>query len=502
MPATQASGPTTFGGVTPVFRVHDVRASVDYYVNQLGFKLDWEASPGFASVSRHRCCIFLCEGDQGHPGAWVWIGVGDAQAVFEECRKRGARVRHAPTNYAWAYEMQVEDPDGNVLRIGSHQKEDQPIGEWLDMDGVRWLPVPEGGWRHAEMDAADDPVAAFLDASVWHGTLDRAEPIRVAHPEIAGSSIYAAAVLGDEAAVRRLLAEDPGNATAKGGPRGWDALTYLCFSKYLRLDRGRSEGFVRAAEALLDAGASATTGFWEANHQPAPEFESALYGAAGVAHHAGLTRLLVERGADPNDEETPYHSPETHDNEALKVLVESGKVNDDSLATMLLRKCDWHDVEGARWLVEHGAGPNRMTRWGRTALDQAVLRDNSLGMIEMLLDHGANARRVVATAARRGRGDLLALFERRGSSIDLNGVERLISACARGDSEAVRAIAASEPGLAGEMIAEGGKLLGEFAGNGNTAGVGFCSISASMSGHGSPTAMGIGISRKRARRCT
>ena len=108
------------------------------------------------------------------------------------------------------------------------------------------------------------------------------------------------------------------------------------FSKYLRLDRARSDGFVRAAKALLDAGASANTGFYEKNHQPEPEFESAIYGAAGVAHHAELTRLLLERGADPNDGETPYHTPESYDNGALKVLVESGKLTEDSLATMLL----------------------------------------------------------------------------------------------------------------------------------------------------------------------
>ena len=150
MPAAQSAGLCTFGDVNPVFRVQNVRASIDYYVNKLGFKLDWEASPGFASVSRDRCGIFLCEGDQGHPGTWVWIGVGDAEALYEEYRNRGARIRHPPTNYAWAYEMQVEDLDGNVLRIGSDQKEDQPIGEWLDMHGVRWAPLPEGGWKRVD----------------------------------------------------------------------------------------------------------------------------------------------------------------------------------------------------------------------------------------------------------------------------------------------------------------------------------------------------------------
>jgi hypothetical protein len=28
----------------------------------------------------------------------------------------------APTKYPWALEMQLEDPDGNVLRIGSERK--------------------------------------------------------------------------------------------------------------------------------------------------------------------------------------------------------------------------------------------------------------------------------------------------------------------------------------------------------------------------------------------
>jgi hypothetical protein len=32
-----------------------------------------------------------------------------------------------PTNFPWALEMQVEDPDGNVLRIGSEPKTDRPF---------------------------------------------------------------------------------------------------------------------------------------------------------------------------------------------------------------------------------------------------------------------------------------------------------------------------------------------------------------------------------------
>src|SRR5690606_25007934 len=126
-------------------------------------------------------------------------------------------------------------------------------------------------------------------------------------------------------------------------------------SRYLRLDPGRSEGFMRAAKALLDAGASANTGFFDTGHLPHPEWESALYGAAGVAFHAGLTRLLLEHGADPNDEEVPYHSPETYDNAALEALIQSGRLSPDALATMLLRKADFHDNDGLKLLLEGGA---------------------------------------------------------------------------------------------------------------------------------------------------
>jgi len=339
-----------------------------------------------------------------------------------------------------------------------------------------------------------DTVAAFIraacvprDAGHSSGTLERAEAILAAHPEVASSNIYTAAILGDAAAVRRFLVLDARNATAKAGPYGWDALTHLCFSRYLRLDRARSDGFVASAKALLGAGASANTGWMEVDHEPHPEWESAIYGAAGLAQHPELTRLLLERGADPNDGETPYHVVETYDNTVLKILVESGKLNDTSLTTLLLRKTDWHDYEGIKWLLGHGSDPNRATHWRRTAFHHALLRDNSISIIEALLDHGADPMLVaerpdtrqtaspamsgVAMAARRGRGDALDLMERRGIAIELQGVERLIAACARNVSAKVRTIAEQEPELVRELVAQGGKLLAEFAGVGNTDGV-------------------------------
>lgn len=329
--------------------------------------------------------------------------------------------------------------------------------------------------------------AKFIETAFWHGRLDAANAILSGHPEIASSDIHTAAMLGDDGAVRRFLAQDPALATAKGGPRNVEPLIHLCFSCFLREDRARSDGFVRAATALLDAGANPNAGFFDESHRPNAEWESALYGAAGVAFHAGVTRLLLERGANPNDQEVPYHSPETWENDAFRLLLESGRLDDESLHTMLLRKTDWHDLEGVRLVLDQGADVNRMSRWGKTALHNAILSDNGLAIIELLLDRGADpnivakdlrhggdsrpGRTSTALAARRGRADVLAAMEQRGIGLSLEGVDRLIAACARSDAAAARDIARREPALLAEMIADGGTLLAEFAGTANAAGV-------------------------------
>ena len=145
-----------FGEVTPVLRVADVTASVDYYTRALGFHLNFkfpdETAPFFASISRGRSNLFLCEGDQGNPGSWVWIDGVNVETVYDEYRASGAKIRNPPTNYEWALEMQVEDLDGNVLRIGSDPRKNEPVGDWFDMHGNRWRKLANG--KHQRVDAS------------------------------------------------------------------------------------------------------------------------------------------------------------------------------------------------------------------------------------------------------------------------------------------------------------------------------------------------------------
>ncbi|HTK95995.1 MAG TPA: glyoxalase superfamily protein [Terriglobales bacterium] len=136
----------SFECVFPILRVKNMKRSLKYYLNKLGFKLDFGGPGGFASVSRDKCAICLAEGDQGHLGGWVWIGVKDTAALHQELKAKGAKIANPPTNFPWALEMQVADPDGNILRMGSEPLPGKPFGPWRDMRGDRWEAVGEG-WK-------------------------------------------------------------------------------------------------------------------------------------------------------------------------------------------------------------------------------------------------------------------------------------------------------------------------------------------------------------------
>ena len=145
-----AGAPTKLGGVVPILRVADFDRSIAYYVDRLGFSEDWRFGR-FGSVSRDRTSLMLSEGSQGCSSTWLWIAVGDADALYEELLERGADIRHPPTNFPWgSREVHVFDADRHVLRFGSDAPEGQPLGPWLDEEGVRWMPEGDGSWSRME----------------------------------------------------------------------------------------------------------------------------------------------------------------------------------------------------------------------------------------------------------------------------------------------------------------------------------------------------------------
>lgn len=109
---------------TPIFTVRDVRASLAYYRDRLGFDVAFEygAPVSYAGVcagdvSLHLISSSLTPREPGQ-GA-VAIDVDDVDAIHAELLARGAKVTKAPANYDYGMRtFDVADLDGNMLFFG------------------------------------------------------------------------------------------------------------------------------------------------------------------------------------------------------------------------------------------------------------------------------------------------------------------------------------------------------------------------------------------------
>ena len=111
------------GNTTPVLRIFDEQKAREFYVDFLGFSVQWEhrfedGLPLYLEVSRDGCTLHLTEhhGDCC-PGAAVRIATDDISALHEELRsKQYAYARPGIDDTAWGTrEMSVKDPFGNRL---------------------------------------------------------------------------------------------------------------------------------------------------------------------------------------------------------------------------------------------------------------------------------------------------------------------------------------------------------------------------------------------------
>lgn len=115
----------TFTATNPILRVRDVEASIAYYVERLGFALQFSWGEGdgpvsFAGVSRDGFEVMLCLEGQGQPGTWFTVWVDDVDELHAEYVDRGADIRRAPVDLPWGVrEMNVIDPDGHRIRFST-----------------------------------------------------------------------------------------------------------------------------------------------------------------------------------------------------------------------------------------------------------------------------------------------------------------------------------------------------------------------------------------------
>jgi len=116
--------------ISPILYVTDMAKSLEFYVDTLGFKKAECGDDNFTGVNRDNTGLYLCKGGQGLAGTWIWVGFdGDIFALHEKLKSKGVSIKLPPTHFSWAYEMQIQDPDGPILRFGPDPNDKEPFAD-------------------------------------------------------------------------------------------------------------------------------------------------------------------------------------------------------------------------------------------------------------------------------------------------------------------------------------------------------------------------------------
>ncbi|MCR2805553.1 VOC family protein [Paenibacillus soyae] len=119
-----------FGRAVPILRIFDQTKALEFYIDFLGFHIDWEhrfepGTPLYLQVSKGGCILHLSEhhGDCT-PGSAVRIEVGDAKAFQEELLSK--RYKYARPGYSEEWRaVEVTDPFGNRLVFYTREPKEQ-----------------------------------------------------------------------------------------------------------------------------------------------------------------------------------------------------------------------------------------------------------------------------------------------------------------------------------------------------------------------------------------
>jgi glyoxylase I family protein len=112
------------------YQVKDVARAVAFYTGHLGFKLDHQQLPAFASVSLGAYVLLLSGpgasgsrpmpgGQSQEPGGWnrVVLRVTDLPALIDALTKDGVRLRNQMEVGPGGRQIQIDDPDGNSIEL-------------------------------------------------------------------------------------------------------------------------------------------------------------------------------------------------------------------------------------------------------------------------------------------------------------------------------------------------------------------------------------------------
>jgi glyoxylase I family protein len=112
------------------YHVKDVARSVAFYTQHLGFTVEHQQLPAFASVSHGDAHVLLSgpgasgsrpmpNGQRQEPGGWnrIVLRVSDLAGCIAALKGAGLRFRNEMETGPGGRQIQIEDPDGNPIEL-------------------------------------------------------------------------------------------------------------------------------------------------------------------------------------------------------------------------------------------------------------------------------------------------------------------------------------------------------------------------------------------------
>ena len=102
----------------PCLPVADVAAAVKYYVDVLGFRINYQQHD-LGVMDRDGITVLLIPRGGGPAMGSIYVYVRDADALYAELKAKGAKVEGEPVSHPWGLrDFELEDLDGNDIRFG------------------------------------------------------------------------------------------------------------------------------------------------------------------------------------------------------------------------------------------------------------------------------------------------------------------------------------------------------------------------------------------------
>ena len=127
---TKQTGDKSMSTVSIRYMIDDVPIAIQFYTTYLGFTLDQDASPAFASVTRDGVRLLLSgkassgrrampDGREPVPGGWnrIHIELEDLEAEVQRLREAGLRFRNDIVKGPGGSQIILDDPSENPIEL-------------------------------------------------------------------------------------------------------------------------------------------------------------------------------------------------------------------------------------------------------------------------------------------------------------------------------------------------------------------------------------------------